>query len=87
MNSSKALTDGEYRELLVCLVEGIPNREDISPDAVRAHLKAKKISHQALSLILGMEPKHAIRLLGTQKMIIQTKPFSPTGFIRKNCSV
>lgn len=63
--NGKALTDGEYRELVGCLVEGIPSREEMVSEAIRAHLGAKAVSHEALKLMLGMEPQRAIELLAT----------------------
>lgn len=67
--SGKALTDGQYRELVGSLVEGIPNRELLDLDVIEAHLKAKAVSHEALKLMLGMEPQRAVELLAVTQGI------------------
>lgn len=51
--TGKALTDGEYRELLVCLIEGVPNRKDLDPEVVRTHLANKTVSHEAVARLLA----------------------------------
>lgn len=63
--SGKALTDGEYKEFLASLLEGVPSRELMDPDVVRVHLCAKAKSHIALALMLAREPESAIELLST----------------------
>jgi len=57
--SGKALTDGQYRELLATVFEGVPNREDLDPEMVRIHLSHKGFSHEAVVLLLGMTPWEA----------------------------
>jgi hypothetical protein len=79
--SGKALTDGEYRELLGCVFEGIPNREELVPDAVRAHLGAKTISHEALRLMLGVEPQRAVELLAATPATTPAVITAPAGLL------
>lgn len=55
--SGKALTDGEYRELMACLFEGVPNRDQLNPDVVRAHLSNKAASHSAVAVLLSKPPQ------------------------------
>lgn len=58
--SGKALTDGEYRDLLVCLIEGVPNREVLNPEAIKAHLANKTASHEAVAKLLGQSPVNIV---------------------------
>lgn len=55
--SGKALTDEEYRDLIACLIEGVPNRDQLNPDAVRAHLLNKMASHGAVAVLLSKPPQ------------------------------
>lgn len=80
MGNGKALTDGEYRELFGCLIEGIPNREALVPDAVRAHLASKRLSHGALQMMLGMEPQRAVEVLNAVPTI-QAAISAPAGLL------
>lgn len=52
----KALTDGEYKDLLTCLIEGVPSRDVLDPEAVRSHLASKTASHEAVARLLAQSP-------------------------------
>lgn len=69
MSSGKALTNGEWKDTITMVLEGVPASDQMNPDAIRAHLKAKGMSHQALELMLGMEPQQAVKLLSAQSEI------------------
>lgn len=60
MSNSKALTNGEWKDTLLMVVEGISSLEKMNPDAIRSHLNNKGLSHRALELMLGMDPQQAI---------------------------
>jgi hypothetical protein len=51
------------------------------PDAVRAHLGAKTISHEALKLMLSMEPQRAVELLAATPATAPAMITAPTGLL------
>lgn len=59
----EAPTKGEWIELIGLFNEGVSFRDDINPDAIRAHLGAKSLSHKALRKLFSMSPQQAIDLL------------------------